>query len=123
MSGSKARLTFHGRLLLVQRVLEQQWPVAHAAKAQGVWRQCAHRWINRYRAQGAAGLRDRCAAPHRRPTRTTSVLERGVVALRVAERRGPDWIAAETGVPARTTTRSEERRVGKECRSRWSPYH
>ena len=25
--------------------------------------------------------------------------------------------------PARLTTRSEERRVGKECRSRWSPYH
>src|SRR5256884_2797657 len=23
----------------------------------------------------------------------------------------------------RTTYRSEERRVGKECRSRWSPYH
>ena len=23
----------------------------------------------------------------------------------------------------RITTRSEERRVGKECRSRWSPYH
>ena len=22
-----------------------------------------------------------------------------------------------------TETRSEERRVGKECRSRWSPYH
>ena len=22
-----------------------------------------------------------------------------------------------------TQTRSEERRVGKECRSRWSPYH
>src|SRR2546427_618874 len=25
--------------------------------------------------------------------------------------------------PRKTTTRSEERRVGKECRSRWSPYH
>jgi len=24
---------------------------------------------------------------------------------------------------ARATARSEERRVGKECRSRWSPYH
>src|SRR3712207_9505314 len=24
---------------------------------------------------------------------------------------------------AEFTTRSEERRVGKECRSRWSPYH
>ena len=23
----------------------------------------------------------------------------------------------------KTFTRSEERRVGKECRSRWSPYH
>ena len=26
-------------------------------------------------------------------------------------------------VIAEFTTRSEERRVGKECRSRWSPYH
>ena len=26
-------------------------------------------------------------------------------------------------LPFLWTTRSEERRVGKECRSRWSPYH
>ena len=40
-------------------------------------------------------------------------------------------IASEVGLSARTTAsgkeaqelRSEERRVGKECRSRWSPYH
>ena len=25
--------------------------------------------------------------------------------------------------PVPTSLRSEERRVGKECRSRWSPYH
>ena len=25
--------------------------------------------------------------------------------------------------PDKAVTRSEERRVGKECRSRWSPYH
>ena len=31
-------------------------------------------------------------------------------------RRGPVTMSA-------ITTRSEERRVGKECRSRWSPYH
>src|SRR2546429_6418716 len=33
---------------------------------------------------------------------------------------------AETDLPEPTTpaiARSEERRVGKECRSRWSPYH
>ena len=27
------------------------------------------------------------------------------------------------GLGAAVTFRSEERRVGKECRSRWSPYH
>ena len=26
-------------------------------------------------------------------------------------------------IPANILARSEERRVGKECRSRWSPYH
>src|SRR3712207_2795847 len=32
--------------------------------------------------------------------------------------------AAHTGTHSGTPTgRSEERRVGKECRSRWSPYH
>ena len=29
----------------------------------------------------------------------------------------------ETLLAAETQLRSEERRVGKECRSRWSPYH
>ena len=29
----------------------------------------------------------------------------------------------EKGESDLTITRSEERRVGKECRSRWSPYH
>ena len=28
-----------------------------------------------------------------------------------------------TDLRIRTAPRSEERRVGKECRSRWSPYH
>src|SRR5256885_14950071 len=30
---------------------------------------------------------------------------------------------AHIGAVARVPARSEERRVGKECRSRWSPYH
>ena len=32
-------------------------------------------------------------------------------------------IGTVTGVVKDTLCRSEERRVGKECRSRWSPYH
>src|SRR2546430_13407169 len=41
--------------------------------------------------------------------------------------RGPNPPAPfprrEEGAPFRVGSRSEERRVGKECRSRWSPYH
>ena len=29
----------------------------------------------------------------------------------------------EVGIASNRGSRSEERRVGKECRSRWSPYH
>ena len=37
---------------------------------------------------------------------------------------GKTWILKEFGRRCyENTARSEERRVGKECRSRWSPYH
>jgi hypothetical protein len=51
VSHRHARLNFRGRLLLVPRVRGQVWAVAHAAKAQGVSRQCAHRWIARFDAE------------------------------------------------------------------------
>src|SRR2546422_11732917 len=35
----------------------------------------------------------------------------------------PQRLQAGDGLPRRVGKRSEERRVGKECRSRWSPYH
>src|SRR2546430_2854189 len=59
---------------------------------------------------------------------------RHVVLVRVEARRDPSHgsrprntarpcrRAARYGA-ARVAVRSEERRVGKECRSRWSPYH
>ena len=34
-----------------------------------------------------------------------------------------DYIKTEKGDRPDISSRSEERRVGKECRSRWSPYH
>ena len=40
---------------------------------------------------------------------------------RVGPRRGKVWRSIRTS--RGTPERSEERRVGKECRSRWSPYH
>ena len=42
----------------------------------------------------------------------------------VSNLNGPsEAIDKALGDAERMTTRSEERRVGKECRSRWSPYH
>ena len=35
----------------------------------------------------------------------------------------PSDIFANEKINDASTSRSEERRVGKECRSRWSPYH
>ena len=36
---------------------------------------------------------------------------------------GANWMTAHTEASCKPGVRSEERRVGKECRSRWSPYH
>jgi transposase InsO family protein len=71
----------------------------------GVSRQCAHRWVARFDALGDAGLEDRSARPHHSPGRTPPEVELTVVASRLEHRHGPEWIADETGVPARTVTR------------------
>jgi transposase InsO family protein len=99
---ANARLNLHGRRLLVDRVVEQGRPVAHVAKELGVSRQCAHRWVNRYREAGEVGLLDRSSRPHRCPRRTPREVEDRVLELRRVERRGQDWLGPELGIPART---------------------
>ena len=105
MSHANARLTVHGRLLLVQRVLADQRPVSHVAKELGVSRQCAHRWVARFRAEGLSGLRDRSSRPHRTPQQTAAEVEARVIAARIHDRNGPDRLSGQVGVPARTITR------------------
>jgi transposase InsO family protein len=80
-------------------------PVAHAARAMGVSRQCAHRWVARFDAEGDAGLADRSSRPHRMPMRTAPEVEARVIAARREHRRGQDWLGPELGVPARTVSR------------------
>jgi transposase InsO family protein len=71
----------------------------------GISRQCAHRWVARFDAEGEAGLVDRSSRPHRMPTRTAPEVEALVVAARAEHRRGQDWLGPELGVPARTVSR------------------
>ncbi len=105
MPHANARLNVRGRLLLVQRVREQGWAVAHAAKAMGISRKCAHLWLARYDEHGVVGLVDRSSRPHSCPRRTPPGVEARIVACRRQHRRGQDWIGAELGVPARTVSR------------------
>jgi transposase InsO family protein len=80
-------------------------PVAHVARAMGVSRQCAHRWVARFDAHGDAGLWDRSSRPHRMPTRTSPEIEAVVLAARVEHRRGQDWLGPELGIAPRTVSR------------------
>jgi transposase InsO family protein len=105
VSHRNARLTVHGRRLLVHRVRELGMPVAHAAATMGISRQCAHRWVARYDAEGDAGLHDRSSRPRSTPTRTPAQVETMIVELRREHRRGQDWLGPELGVPARTVSR------------------
>src|SRR2546422_9917231 len=47
----------------------------------------------------------------------------GLLATMGVGRRGEGALTSPAPGPDAGLARSEERRVGKECRSRWSPYH
>jgi transposase InsO family protein len=102
MAHGNARLNVHGRTLLITRVLYDRRPVAHVAKELGISRQCAHRWVGRFRREGAAGLADRSSRPRSMPRRTPAEVEERVLALRAQLRQGQDRIGPVAGVPART---------------------
>ena len=109
MSHRNARTTFHSRLLIVQR-RHAGWPQAHIAKAMGISRKCVKTWLDRYAEEGEDGLHDRSSRPHHCPTRTPAAVEARIIRARTKSRRGPQWIAAEVGVPARTVSRVLARR-------------
>lgn len=104
MSHANARLTVHGRQLLVDRVVIDGRKAAHVAAELGVSRQCAYRWVRRYREEGRAGLLDRSSRPHHCPSRTPAHVETAVIELRLAARRGQQWIGDELGLCARTVS-------------------
>src|SRR3712207_6956943 len=82
--------------------------------------------------QAEGGIRDigvtgveTCALPISMPN--DDVILKTVPPMLVAARRVTiptnDQVPAYLGPAFTEAYRSEERRVGKECRSRWSPYH
>ena len=102
MYHANAALTPRQRLRMARLIVDEGWPVAHAATFFHVAWPTAKRWADRYAAMGAEGMADRSSRPHRMPTRTPPQLVRQVVALRWRKRLGPVAIGAQLDMPAST---------------------
>jgi transposase InsO family protein len=88
-------LSVEGRRRLVQRC--QHRPIAHVAAEMGISRQCASKWVNRYRRFGDLGLIDRPSTPHRQPAATSGQVVACIEALRREHKWSASRIAFELG--------------------------
>jgi len=102
MAHARAKLTVLGRQLLVDRVEIDGWKPADAAKAMGVSRQTAYKWLRRFRDEGPAGLNDRTSAPLRCPHRLSADVVATIVATRLETLHGPHRLAYALGRPRST---------------------
>jgi transposase InsO family protein len=111
VSHPRAKLTVHGRRLLVERVLELGWTVPMAAEAQGCSPATGYKWIRRFLAEGPDGLRDRSSRPHRSPARLSARREAAILSRRQTTLEGPHRIAWALG-EAPSTVHRVLRRLG-----------
>ena len=98
-----ARLTPHGRERIVRQVGSGQTPKA-VAEAAGVCPRTVRKWVERYRREGLAGLRDRSSRPHHLYRPTPQALVEQVESLRRQRRTGKQ-IAAELHISSATVSR------------------
>jgi transposase InsO family protein len=99
-----ARLTPHGRALLVRRILDHGLRPAEAAQAMGVSVRTAYKWLKRFREQGEAGLINRSSRPCQSP-RALSPSVRGQIIERRHLRQTCRQIAQALGVGHSTVAR------------------
>lgn len=86
-------LSVEGRRRLIARC--QTRPIAHVAAEMGISRQCASKWVNRYRRHGEAGLLDLPSAPHHQPTATPAEVVARIEQLRRTRKYSARRIATE----------------------------
>src|SRR5438105_2867662 len=71
----------------------------------GISRKTGYKWLTRYRAEGASGLRERSHAPHRVPWAITPAQAQALLAYRRQHATlGPKKIRAELAVLAPTVS-------------------
>jgi hypothetical protein len=99
---ARAKLTVLGRQLLVYRVQIDGWKPADAAKAMGVSRQTAYKWLRRFRDEGLTGLNDRTSAPQHCPPLLYALAVATFVPTRLETLYGPHRLAYALGRPRST---------------------
>ena len=99
-----ARLTVHGRALLVTRILEHGLRPEEAAQAMGVSTRTAYKWLTRYREEGMQGLENRTSRPHHHPHAICEEQRQRIIAKRY-ERRIYRQISSEECVSPSTVAR------------------
>src|SRR3954471_9214461 len=87
---ANAALSLNQRRRMVDRVLERGWSLTKAAAAAEVSERTCSKWVARYRAEGDAGLLDRCSAPHTVANRTDEHRVEAIAALRRLRFTGPE---------------------------------
>jgi hypothetical protein len=102
---ANAPLSELGRLRLARCIVDDGWPIARAAERFQVSRTTAKRWAERYRQEGADGMRDRSSRPHHSPRRTPAPVVRKIVHHRTKKRLGPVQLAPLVGVAPSTVHR------------------
>src|SRR6202789_231426 len=99
-----ASLTPRGREAMARSVMEGGSSKAAAARRFNTTPKTVTKWGARFRAEGAAGLRDRSSRPRSSPSQAAPAICARVEALR-RQRHTGEQIAAEVGVSAATVSR------------------
>lgn len=99
-----ARLTPLRREEMALSVIEGAFSKAHAARVYGVSAKIVARWVERYKAEGRAGMIDRSSRPAHMPRATAASIAERIVALR-RQRWTGKHIAHEVGVSPATVSR------------------
>ena len=79
---ANAALSLNQRRRMVRRVVDEGWSLTEAAEAAEVSERTCSKWVERYQAEGEAGLLDRSSVPHSCPHRTPEDRVEAIVVLR-----------------------------------------
>lgn len=103
-SHANAKLTFNGRVALIDRVLKDKANLCDVTRDLGCSEKTGRKWIGRYKSHGYAGLYDRSTAPKTVANKTPQSREDEVCFLRRTCRMDGETIGEVLSMPQSTVS-------------------